>query len=584
MVRESLTWDESRNVGPNLCRYAHPTPSFWAAWRNNKPAMKSAGFTCFQANGGWRVLERTPLAPADAPSSPASPFVPAPSKGAPAEFVSGFTPQPLESFGAGDRVWSDEQLAIFEEFRHGKQSVIVRARAGTGKSTTIKVGFSQAPEARMLYAVFNKKNQVEAQREITDPRVDVLTLHALGFRFIRGIWSNGKPDDDVEKYRVAVACGNDSPDEVRSQVLKLVGFVKNQCVAPSLDDVLDIADERGIETPEHEDFGWTVKRLALCVLKVLELSKVRDTEGRISFNDMVWLPVACGWVRACYDMVCIDEAQDMNLPQLLMARGASRGRVIVVGDDWQAIYGFRGAAADGLNMMQQALQAKSMGLTTTYRCPKAVVALAALLVNDYKAAPSAPEGEVRNISESLLPSVVQVGDAILSRANAPLMGICLKLLRKGTPARIEGKDLGKALIALVDRLNARSVPLFVTKLENWGKKQKARFENSKHFETRAAAIDDQIETLKAVAEVAISVTEIKDRIRALFQDTDGNSRPAVVLSSVHKAKGLEWNTVYMIARTFKQAKGDEEARIYYVAVTRAKATLVMASEDKQTNN
>jgi superfamily I DNA/RNA helicase len=45
--------------------------------------------------------------------------------------------------------------------------------------------------------------------------------------------------------------------------------------------------------------------------------------------------------------------------------------------------------------------------------------------------------------------------------------------------------------------------------------------------------------------------------------------------SVHKAKGLEWGKVVLIADTFKnRSKSEEEANIYYVAVTRAKKTLV----------
>lgn len=48
----------------------------------------------------------------------------------------------------------------------------------------------------------------------------------------------------------------------------------------------------------------------------------------------------------------------------------------------------------------------------------------------------------------------------------------------------------------------------------------------------------------------------------------------MVCSSVHKAKGLEWNKVVLVADTFKKGTEGEEANIYYVAVTRAKQTLV----------
>lgn len=577
-----LNWSEARNQntarGPRSLQVAEPTPDFWQAWRMDKEALKSEGISVRKQDGEWQVCRWSdPVAdsaPAPAPATEAAPV----QEGRPARTIFGFQPMELDS----SRVWSDEQHAIFNFFRSGTGNLEVQARAGTGKTTTIKIAFSQAPEEQMLYAVFNKKNQLEAQAEISDPRVEIKTLHALGYKFIRSIWSNSKPDDLVETERCMLACGNDAPDDAVNMVKRLVGFVKNTCVAPSLEDVMDIADERQIECPELEGMGWTVRRLSTMALRVLELSKSRDGQGRISFNDMVWLPVAKGWVQPSFDLVCIDEAQDMNLPQLLMAEGACRpgGRVIVVGDDRQAIYGFRGAASDGMKMMQIRLQAKVLGLTITYRCPKSVVEIASAIVPDYKAAPSAPQGVVRNVSGESLYKSLQVGDAVLSRANAPLMPICLHLLRIGTPARIEGRDIGKQLAGLVRKMNARSVPQFITKVENWAAKQKARFAKSKHAESKCSLIEDQAATLVAVAEGISSVAEIEPRLIALFQDTDGNSRPAVVLSSVHKAKGLEWNRVHLVSKTFKVgATEGEESNIYYVAVTRAKQELIYINEN-----
>jgi superfamily I DNA/RNA helicase len=321
-------------------------------------------------------------------------------------------------------------------------------------------------------------------------------------------------------------------------------------------------------------------------LQVLEISKIKDPLNRISFNDQVWLPVAMNWTHGLYDLVIVDECQDMNVPQLRMAQRLVHkgGRICCIGDDWQAIYGFRGAAEDGLKMMEQDLKAGKLGLTITRRCPKKVVALAQALVPDYKAADDAPEGEVLYIGDSMLPSSMQVGDAILSRTNAPLMPICLQLLRAGVPARIEGRDVGKQLLGIVSSLRAKSIPHFLKQLVAWGNKQRARCKNGKHAESRLSLIDDQVETLSAIAEGLSGIGEINARIKNLFQDSDGFSKPAVVLSSVHKAKGLEWNRVCLLSKTFKVTSGQgEEARIYYVALTRSKNTLVFVSEEKPNN-
>jgi superfamily I DNA/RNA helicase len=356
-------------------------------------------------------------------------------------------------------------------------------------------------------------------------------------------------------------------------------------VEPVLNEIINIAEERGISAPDaSEAEGWTVRSLAATAQKAMEAAKQRDATGRVSFDDMVWLPVAAGWVKPVFELVVVDEAQDMNLPQLIMAERASKGRICVVGDDRQAIYGFRGAASDGLAMMERKLGAARLGLTTTYRCPKSVVNLAQSIVTDYHAAPEAPEGQVVSLSVDSAISDLAPGDAVLSRLNAPLASIALGLLRKGIPARVEGRDIGKTLVAAVRKLRAKSVPDFLRKLEAQTEKQIARItaRGGKSAPVKIEQVNDQSETLTAIAEGCTNVEEVESRIKNLFEDSDRSRKPAVVCSSVHKAKGLEWNKVVLLQYTFKR-KGQlqlagEEGNVYYVAVTRAKKILVIAED------
>jgi len=481
----------------------------------------------------------------------------------------------------GNVDWSDEQTAIFSWFATGTGNMVVQARAGTGKTTTIKQAFSHAPESgKLLYAVFNKKNQVEAQEKITDARVEVRTLHGLGYSFIKRVWSDAKPEDNVEFARIeAVAPG--LPEEITTPVVKLVGFCKNSFVSvPSLNEVLELADSRDICAPDELEAAFPVAKLAQIAIDVLRCSLEKDGMGRISFNDMVWLPVAAGWVKPTFSLVVIDEAQDMNMPQLLMAERSCKpgGRICVVGDDRQAIYGFRGAASDGMHLMKQRLNAGTLGLTTTYRCPKSVVALANSIVADYTAAPSAPEGEVREMTMTAAVASLVVGDAVLSRLNAPLMSICLGLLRRGTPARVEGRDIGQQLVGMVRKLKAKSVPDFLSKLARWGEKQvrRAQAAGGKYVQNKVELVNDQVATLEALSDGCANVSQVEARITEIFQDSQGNRTPAVVCSSVHKAKGLEWNTVCLVSSSFRNTPdtANEEANIFYVAVTRAKKTLI----------
>jgi len=476
--------------------------------------------------------------------------------------------------------WSEEQTAIFSWFATGSGNLVVQARAGTGKTTTIKQSFSHAPETgRLLYAVFNKKNQREAQEKITDGRVEVRTLHSLGFLFIKKVWPNSAPDDSVEQARL-VNVAPSIPEEVGAAIVKLVGFCKNLTVGiPDLNEILSIADARNITVSDEMEKDFPPARVAELALAVMKESLVRDVMDRVSFNDMVWLPVAAGWVKPSFDLVVVDEAQDMNMPQLLMAERASKGRICVVGDDRQAIYGFRGAATDGMHLMKQRLNARTLGLTVTYRCPKLVVGIAQEIVSDYTAAPSAPEGEILDLGLSEAVAGLVVGDAVLSRLNAPLMGIALNLLRRGTAARIEGRDIGKQLVGMVRKLRAKSVPDFLKKLDAWSRKQTARIvaAGGKHMLSKCEQVQDQVMTLVAVSEDCASISAIETKIISLFEDSDSARKPAVVCSSVHKAKGLEWNKVCLVENTFKNRTSmGEESNIYYVAVTRAKKTLVRA--------
>lgn len=493
-----------------------------------------------------------------------------------------------------ERRWSEQQEAFFAEMREGTQNVVFRARAGTGKTTTIIEGFRHAYEGTILYVVFNKKNQLEAKSKIKDPRVQPMTLHSLGYRYITRVWSGVKADDSVEYDRVAELIGRDVPDPVINNIIKMVGFAKNTMIAPDLDTIIEIAEQRELDCPDFEreaDGGWTVEVMAQVAVDAMELARHRDEKNRISFNDMVWLPVANNWTREWFDLVVVDEAQDMNLPQLIMAKRSVKagGRVVVVGDDRQAIYSFRGAVSNGLDYMKEELGAKELGLTITYRCPKSVVALAREYVPDYRAHDTAPSGEVLRMSLEGLTKTAQVGDVILSRMNAPIMPLCLSFLRRGIRARVEGRDIGKALLALIRSIKGRSsigMPEFLRKVEAWRERQTkralAKAKRKSTAEERIGQINDQADTLICLGEDLTGVAELETRIDSLFSDSTQGQPPCVLFSSTHKAKGLEWDRVFVLSSTYMRGRngisaGLEEENIYYVAITRAKKSLILVS-------
>src|SRR4051812_38185721 len=94
------------------------------------------------------------------------------------------------------REWSSQQQDIFTEFKDGRSNLVIRARAGTGKTTTIIEAISYAPEEKILLAAFNKKIAEELKDKLKNPKAEAKTLHSLGFGFVRRNWPGVRLDNE----------------------------------------------------------------------------------------------------------------------------------------------------------------------------------------------------------------------------------------------------------------------------------------------------------------------------------------------------------------------------------------------------
>jgi hypothetical protein len=215
-------------------------------------------------------------------------------------------------------------------------------------------------------------------------------------------------------------------------------------------------------------------------------------------------------------------------------------------------------------------------------------------VPDFVAAPSAPQGLVRRIGDAKdsLVDGAGPGDFVLSRTNAPLVPACLALLKAGKPARIRGRDITAGLrkqVERAERRGVRDIPGLIAELGEQCGKEIA------HLQTRAerGELDpDSVEkaaerasenraVIVALCEGLCTLPELHGRFDALFSDTDSSS--LVMLSTVHRAKGLESERVWLLESTFRSKrrddaggwrKGTEEENIRYVAITRSKQELI----------
>lgn len=479
----------------------------------------------------------------------------------------------------GERSWSPQQSAIFDWVRDGAGNLVVRARAGTGKTTTILEALNHAPERSVLVVAFNKSIAEELQQRLANPNAEAKTLHSLGFGFLRQHWRNVRVDQDRgERLAREALGGNAAPGPVVGLVRKLASLAKGSAPDLAASDVRDLAETHDcVPSAEQEEAGWTLDRVVRAAEQACTFAL--EADGSIDYDDMLFVPVRLGMVRARYDLVVVDEAQDMNATQLRLARQACSGRLVVVGDDRQAIYAFRGAAADSIDRLKDDLDADELGLTVTYRCPKAVVALAKVLVPDYEAAPDAPEGVVRETTIDKIVAEAQVGDFILSRKNAPLASFGLQLVKAGKRAKIAGRDIGKQLLTLVRRWKVSSVAQLLERLATYQDRETARaakLSTEGKRQARAQLVADQVETLVALADGVASVRELEARVENMFTD-DTDSHGVILLSSIHKAKGQERDRVFLLTSTlYPGGKATvEEQNLEYVAITRAKRELVL---------
>jgi superfamily I DNA/RNA helicase len=505
------------------------------------------------------------------------------------------------------RVWSAYQLAIFRDIAEAAGHTVVRARAGVGKTSTIMEGMKYVPAGcTVLMCAFNKSIAEELKARAPQG-VEVSTLHSYGYKAVMRKFGKAAVDGYKVDNLARVAYGNKTETiELRKSFTKAVSLAKAFLIKIGDHSALDdLMDEFGIDLSDEKDqvdeVGSDVEAkrdlFRSKVFEVLEWCKsptkvavptneaagwrseayhIQDNSAAaIDFDDMIWLPIVHNLTPRRYDRVFIDETQDLNACQIELALRACAqgGRICAVGDEKQAIYGFRGADSRALENIVKRLHAKVLPLSVTYRCARAIVREANRVVADFEAAPDAVEGLVAPCDEETMIARVQAGDFILSRTNAPLVTHCMALIRQGRRASIQGRDVGSSLATFVKKSGSKSIEDFRAHVDSWRGKETERLLGKGKGEREVQSIEDQAETLLALSEGVPSVAQLLATIEALFSDNDDANK--VVLSSTHKAKGLERDRVFLLADTYMRRPETEEQNLYYVAVTRARRELYL---------
>lgn len=507
-----------------------------------------------------------------------------------------------------------QQQAFLNALKSTSANLALIARAGCGKTSTIMMAVEQHnklnPRAEILICAFNKAIEVEISEKLKAKGYDwravqAKTVHSLGFGLLRYIFKPEIDDKKVRKLiRAQVEQANDPQaadlyDYYGAQIEKLVGYAKQSGFGFFTElgvgntaawyDLAEHYDVNGLDDTSESD---EVIRAAQHIYR-LSLNQTNV----VDFDDMILFPLVKNLrVKFGKDLVFVDEAQDLSRARQALIRKFLKpniGRMVVVGDDRQAIYGFAGADNDALPNMIRSLRAESYPLSVTWRCPKAVVETAQQLVHDIEAAPSAAEGSVETVSgmgptKELLATLVP-GDAVLCRNMAPLVEVAFSLIREGKPAKVEGRNIGDGLVNLVKRWKVKTIDAFLNRLETYQARevQKAM---AKDNEVKQAEIEDRCETLRVIARACIdqsktTVDDMVDYITSLFADGE---EQAVVCATYHRSKGREWPRVLLWEHhercPSRAARQDWELRqednLAYVAITRSQNELIFVEDTK----
>lgn len=252
-----------------------------------------------------------------------------------------------------------------------------------------------------------------------------------------------------------------------------------------------------------------------------------------------------------------------------------------------SIYGFSGADSSAMQNMIEDFDMQELPLSICYRCSQAVIKEAQKYHPSIEAFEGAPEGAVREAAlRELLKHRPQATDALLCRFNRPLVRVAFELIRAGVPTRIEGREIGESLLALTKKWpGVRTLSELSEKLVAWQDKEVGRLKARKQW-GRAGAVADKVGAMAALMdrtrELHGEVPELQGLIKEMFQDSEGQTRRVFTLSSVHKAKGLEWDRVFVLGKgevmpspyATKAWELEQEQNLVYVAATRARRELV----------
>lgn len=514
-----------------------------------------------------------------------------------------------------ERLKADERVPMT-----GVPHLIIVARAGTGKTTTGVLGlrfvlsgnpylldgkpFKPTAEQVVIwneikrskgakyvgYVAYSAAIAAELKNRVPQG-CTAMTCHSLGKKALMDAFPEGK----LNKYRVEdliletmgvskKTARNMKQTSTLEQVSELVSLCKQTLQEDLTPEGLQkLANEYSLDIDDIKSGVWGDWLTAIPSI----LTACKDIHDEFDFDDMIWKPIKLNLPIFKYDLLVVDEAQDLNKSRQELIRRAGH-RIILIGDPQQAIFGFTGADSNSMASMEvewikNGEPFETRFLNITQRCSQAVVKFAQQIVPELQPNPANPEGSVKSIGLIGYRKWVKPGSMILSRCNAPLISECYRFLSENRKAKVIGRDIGQKLVKLVKRMRADTVDKLLYKLTAWLNKTLEELRGEDDW-ARIEAMD-KYDCLINFCQGKETTEEVIQAIEEMFDDNVGED--TIRLSSLHRSKGLEARDVYILitqrsplphylAKT--ERAREQESNLEYVGRTRAILNLTYVKE------
>lgn len=474
---------------------------------------------------------------------------------------------------------SKYNIRILEEVQNTNNNIIINATAGSGKTTQLIEILKHIPESKdCIFLAFNKSIADELRRRVPK-HIYVSTIHSFGcqamFRMFPGIKIDENKYFKAACWLFQIQWKYETKEKRNSYCYRVTRLVELGCLMMNLDPIKlqEIADEYDIMIFDNE------------IQHAIQLyDTVYEDVAKMSFTDMVHQPAIRRMKLKKFDYVLVDEVQDLNLAQQAIIKKIVKpitGRLIMVGDPDQSIYGFGGADHDSYEKLKTLLpNTVELGLSISYRCPKEGVKLAKTLVPRIEAHPKAIQGKITYKGKT---KDINGDNYVICRNTKPLVEVFRELIKQGKKANIKGREIGTNLVMLINKTKATTIEQLLSKL------QQQQFDlKQKLFKKGYARPDEHPSLLKLVEKKEIikilseeyqTIPKLIVKIEEIF--TDDDKVPGIMLSTIHRVKGLENDRVFFLNRGLIPSKYAttpkeliQEQNLLFIAYTRFKKELI----------